>query len=302
MRACRSGRVSTSRSSSPADGLPLDQVGRRGDGRVEHQVAEHQPAVVADGRVEGHRVPADPAQVGDPVGRQPGRLGQLGDGGVPPQPLVELALGPDDLGQLLQDVHRQPHHPRLLGHPAADGLPDPPGGVGRELVALGPVELLHRTDQAEVALLDDVEQRQPAPAVLLGDGHDQAQVGLQHVLLGGSTVGGHERQVGGVVVGQGGRVGLGSAQQLGGVHAGLDAARDLDLLRRGEQRGPADRVEVGPDRVGSGDDDLVEVGLDSPAVGGTHGDPTPFGVSGRIDAWYNHGGPAVLPHRSGLRG
>src|SRR4051794_15352422 len=41
-----------------------------------------------------------------------------------------------------------------------DRLADPPGGVGGELEALAPVELLDRVHQAEVALLDEVEQRQ----------------------------------------------------------------------------------------------------------------------------------------------
>ena len=45
------------------------------------------------------------------------------------------------------------------------------------------VELLHRLDQPEVALLDEVEQVQPAAGVLLGDAHHQAQVGLDELLL-----------------------------------------------------------------------------------------------------------------------
>ena len=59
-----------------------------------------------------------------------------------------------------------------------DGLADPPGRVGRELEALGVVELLDRPDQAEVALLDQVEQRQAGGRVGLGDRDDEAQVAL----------------------------------------------------------------------------------------------------------------------------
>src|SRR3712207_9528869 len=46
------------------------------------------------------------------------------------------------------------------------------------------VELLHRADQAEGALLDEVQEGQPAPQVALGDGDDQPEVGLDHLLLG----------------------------------------------------------------------------------------------------------------------
>jgi hypothetical protein len=59
-----------------------------------------------------------------------------------------------------------------------------PGCVGRELEALAVVELLGRTDQAEGAFLDQVEERQTLVAVVLGDRDDQAQVGFDHLLLG----------------------------------------------------------------------------------------------------------------------
>ena len=39
------------------------------------------------------------------------------------------------------------------------------------------VELLDRSHEADVALLDEVQERQAAAAVLLGDGDDQAEVG-----------------------------------------------------------------------------------------------------------------------------
>jgi hypothetical protein len=55
--------------------------------------------------------------------------------------------------------------------------------VRRELEALAPVELLDRVHQAEVALLDQVEQRQPGCRVLLGDRHDETNVGLHELTL-----------------------------------------------------------------------------------------------------------------------
>ena len=67
---------------------------------------------------------------------------------------------------------------------AGDGLADPPRGVGGELEALGVVELLDRADQAEVALLDEVEQRHATTHVALGDRHDESKVRLGELLLG----------------------------------------------------------------------------------------------------------------------
>jgi len=59
-----------------------------------------------------------------------------------------------------------------------DCLTDPPRCIGRELETLAPVELLDGVHQAEIALLDQVEQRQAGCLVLLGDRDDQTQVGL----------------------------------------------------------------------------------------------------------------------------
>ena len=65
-----------------------------------------------------------------------------------------------------------------------EGLTDPPGGIGGELVALGPVELLDRPDQADRALLDEIQEVHPRALVALGPVDDEAQVGLDHLPLG----------------------------------------------------------------------------------------------------------------------
>ena len=81
-------------------------------------------------------------------------------------------------------MHREADVAVLVGDGPGDGLPDPPGGVGGELVALAVVEFLHRPDEAGVALLDEVEQVHVLGVVVLGDGDDQAEVGLDHAVLG----------------------------------------------------------------------------------------------------------------------
>ena len=67
----------------------------------------------------------------------------------------------------LDHVHRDADGARLVGDRAGDGLADPPGGVGRELVAAAVFELVHRLHQADVAFLDEVEELQAAVGVLL---------------------------------------------------------------------------------------------------------------------------------------
>ena len=78
----------------------------------------------------------------------------------------------------------QPDRAAGVGDAAGDRLADPPRGVRGELEALAPVELLDRVHQAEVALLDEVEERQARGLVLLGDRDDEAQVRLHERALG----------------------------------------------------------------------------------------------------------------------
>ena len=130
----------------------------------------------------------------------------------------ELALDAPDAVELLDDVHRHADRAALVGERASDRLADPPGGVGRELVAAAVVELLDRAHEADRALLDQVEERQPLLAVVLGDRDDEADVGLDHVALGAQV-------------------------------AALDALGELDLLRRGEQLGAADVAQEALQRI-----------------------------------------------------
>src|SRR6266480_672974 len=73
-------------------------------------------------------------------------------GGLAAQVLQQLPLHPGQRAGGLGHVHREADGAGLLGHRPGDRLPDPPGGIGGELVTLGVVELLHAADQAQVAL------------------------------------------------------------------------------------------------------------------------------------------------------
>ncbi len=66
-----------------------------------------------------------------------------------------------ETGERVAGMHGQPDRATRVGDAARDRLADPPRGVRRELEALAPVELLDRVHEAEVAFLDQVQQRQP---------------------------------------------------------------------------------------------------------------------------------------------
>ena len=116
-------------------------------------------------------------------------LGQLGGGGLASELGQQPALLAVERPQPLVDVARQPDRAALLGDRAADRLADPDHRVGREAVAAAVVELLHRAQQPERALLDQVGEREAVVVALvaLGHVHDEPQVGLGQALLGGEV-------------------------------------------------------------------------------------------------------------------
>ncbi|MEJ7717034.1 MAG: hypothetical protein WKF31_03370 [Thermoleophilaceae bacterium] len=118
----------------------------------------------------------------------------------------------------------------LVGQRAGDGLADPPRRVGRELEALAVVELLGGADEAERALLDEVEEGKSLVAVVLGDRDHEPQVRLHHLLLGVEV-------------------------------AALDALGEVDLLLGGEQPDLADVLQEQLKGVGGHVRLQVEEGL-----------------------------------------
>ena len=72
----------------------------------------------------------------------------------------------------------------LVGNGAGDCLTDPPGGISRELVSLGIVELLYSLDKAQIALLDQIQKQHAAAGIAFGDGNNQTKIGLSQLLLG----------------------------------------------------------------------------------------------------------------------
>src|SRR5690606_359941 len=152
------------------------------------EVAELGVAVLAHRRLQrrgGARVREQLLDGGDVLAEL---LGQLLHGGLAAEGLGEVALHRQGAAHALHHVDRQADRAALVGYATTDGLADPPRGVGGELVAATVVELLDGSQQAEVALLDEVEQRQALTLVALGDGDDQPEVGLDEALLGALAV------------------------------------------------------------------------------------------------------------------
>ena len=207
-------------------------------------------ALVADGLVQRDGLPGVLLDLQHLLRGDVHLLGELLRRGLAAQVLEQLALDAAELVDDLDHVHRDADGAGLVGHRAGDGLADPPRRVGRELVALGVVELLDRTDQAEVALLDEVQERHAAAGVALGQRHDEAQVRLEQVVLGPLAVAHDPAQVA-AHLRRHLLAGLDRpAQPLGRVEAGLDPLGELDLLLGVEQRDLADLLEVGADGVG----------------------------------------------------
>ena len=76
-----------------------------------------------------------------------------------------------------------PDDAALVGEALDDGLPDPPRTVGRKTAAASVVEALDRLDEADVAFVDEVQQRQAAVLVVLRYRDDQAEIGGNHPVL-----------------------------------------------------------------------------------------------------------------------
>ena len=150
---------------------------------------------------------------------KPASDGDLVDRRVAVQLLRELAARALRAAHLLGDVDGKADRAALVGERTRHGLADPPGRVGRKLVAHLVVELLDRADQPEVALLDQVEERHAGLRVVARDRHHEPQVALDQAPL---------RELVAEVLAPG----------------------ELALLRRREQPAVADLADVELQRVG----------------------------------------------------
>src|SRR5918998_2121355 len=173
-----------------------DGVGGGYGAGVLQEVAELGGIIVADRGGEAYGPLADLLQALD-LGDEDAQLAcDLLLRRLAPEGLDHAPVGPVVLVDLLHHVNGDADGPPLISDGAGYGLPYPPRRIRGELVAFGMVEFLGRPNEPQVAFLDEVEERNAPVAVLLGDGDDQPQVGLDETVLGpltppGNTSGEH---------------------------------------------------------------------------------------------------------------
>ena len=96
--------------------------------------------------------------------------------------LLQLEREATHLCDLVDQMDRETDGLGLVGQSAFDGLFDPPRAVGRKFTALRGIKPLDRLHQPNVALADQVQQRQSVTFVIMGDLNHQPEVGLDHLL------------------------------------------------------------------------------------------------------------------------
>src|SRR4029079_17459639 len=166
-----------------AEGL-LGLVERVRSFAVGEEIAELAFVVRSDALVQGDGRLGRAQRFVDVLNRKAGRLRELLLRRLAPELDLEPAGGPAKLLLALDDVDGNADGARVVGDGALHRLADPPGGVGRELEAPPPIELLHGPVEAESPLLDQVQERDAEAPVALGDGDDETEVRLDHLPLG----------------------------------------------------------------------------------------------------------------------
>ena len=159
-------------------------IGRAGGPLVLYEGADGGILFVTYGGIQTQGIGSGAVGLNDFFHRQTQLRGDLLHGGFPAQLLNQLPVAAGGLVDDLYHMHRHPDGPGLVRNGPGNGLPDPPGGICRELVSLCPVKLINRADQSRVALLDQIQNVQAPAGVFFGDGDNQTQVGLRQLVLG----------------------------------------------------------------------------------------------------------------------
>ena len=115
-------------------------------------------------------------------------------------------------------MDRDPYGPGLVRDGPGNGLADPPGGIGTELIALPVFKFFHCLYESQIPLLDQIQELHPAAHIPFGDADHQTEVGLCQLLFC-------------LLVAQ------------------LHAFCQLDLLLRGQQRHLSDLFQVHTHRI-----------------------------------------------------
>ena len=158
-------------------------LGGLGGAFVGDEVAQMGVLLLTDGGLQRNRLLCDLQNLAYLIHGHAHFLGDFLGRGVMTQLLQQLTADADDLVDGFHHMHGDTDGTGLIGNGAGDRLTNPPGSVGGELVALGIVELFHRLDKAQIALLDQIKEQHAAAHIALGNGHHQTQIGLRQLLL-----------------------------------------------------------------------------------------------------------------------
>ena len=170
------------------------------------------------------------------------RGGEVGGGGRMAQCGMEGVGTAGEAGALHLHVSGDVGEGDLLGEGTAEGLLDPPHGVGGELVAARGVEEVDGAQEADGALLHEVVEGEAAVLVAPGEGDDETPVGSDE---GGAGRGAGAEGV--LVEGPGGQVGEHARAGVGGEIVGQEGAGGGGEDGRGERQA---REEGGEDGAG----------------------------------------------------
>src|SRR5262245_22154726 len=160
------------------------RVDRREHAAVLDEVAQMRILFLADRCLERDRLLRDLHDLADLGDRHVHSLGDLLRVRLAAELLDERPRRARELVDRLDHVDRNADRPRLVRDRARDRLADPPRRIRRELVSAAVLELLDRLHDADVPLLDEVEELQAAVGVLLRDRDDEAQVRNNELVLG----------------------------------------------------------------------------------------------------------------------
>ena len=179
-------------------------------------------------------------------GARSSSLGQLVERGRTTEARLEARALLLEPGEVVGRVDRETDGAPGVGDAALDGLADPPRRVRGELEALAPVELLDRVDEAEVALLHEVEERHARRLVALGDRHDQPEVGLHELALRVLALADEPLEV--ALLGAGEAL-VDGVEGLACGLARLDVLGEAGFVVLGQQLVPADVFQVEPNEI-----------------------------------------------------
>src|SRR5579872_2586449 len=133
-----------------------DDIGGRGGACILQHIGEVILFIVNEGRIERNRRFGDGLKFNNALFGEICRSCQLFGRWVMSQLLIEMARNTFQLINKLHHMYRNMNGACMLGDGPADGLTNPPCGIGAETEAASRIKFLYCANEAEVAFLHEV--------------------------------------------------------------------------------------------------------------------------------------------------